>query len=612
MGAGRSGTSASSSGSKKSDAEGKGGTSAGGSSSSGGKSPSGGGTGARGPTGAGGTASHTGAKGPAGASSRSPSPSSPKSGPGGAGGVRNTSQGTRQSQPAARVGSSGGTILSNPSRAAQSMGGLLNSLNRQDRQTVEAGTRFGQKLGTNTAYGISLMDPQRFGGFRAVNPKNPVNFANVPDTVMNKLINTQLAYGKQIPNITAGFALKGHKAKGAHPLGLAFDLQAATPNERFALAEAAKRAGFTHFGTYGPGKTTVHVDARPGTGTWGPSTRSFDTAPELKAALNRAIGPVDWDSVAANIAGQRTVAPGAPPSSLSAALNKDQSRISPSMDMSGYRSPMTGLGGMPTAARPTSSFPGRPEMPGALPAEDRMPSTFPGRPSVPGSYPAARPQSTFPGRPEVAGSFPGAQPQSFPGRPEFPGSFPAEDRQPSALPGRPTVPGAFPSARAPSAFPGRPDYPGSFPAEDRQPSSFPGRPGFLGPGFPAAPQQVAQGIPNQPGRTNPVDTMGAPPAAGERGLFASLGEAVKEAVQAPAKKIGDLANLAWDNINNPDLSFVTPRQPGNPLMGGGDGRGTTGSTNVWTGREPPQAVAQMQQHVEQVLRAYLLQMQNAA
>jgi hypothetical protein len=604
MGAGRSGTSASSSGSKKNDAEGKGGASAGGNSSSGGKSPSGGGTGARGPTGAGGTASHTGAKGPAGAPSRSPSPSSPKSGPGGAGGVRNTSQGTRQSQPAARVGSSGGTILSNPSRAAQSMGGLLNGLNRRDRDVVEAGTRFGNRLGLDTGYGISFMDPTRFSGFRP-----NTNLAQVNPGALTRLVNAQLAFGKPL-QVNAGYALTGHQKKGAHPKGLAIDVQVPTPADRFDFVRAATQAGFTHTGTYGHGLKGVHVDTRPGMGDWGPNLHSTSTPPEQKAAIAEGLRtPANWGSIAANIAGQR-VAPGLAPSLSNAVrtANVDpRARALPQPKPAEIA--MRGI---------TNSFPSRPGVPGAFPAEDRVPSTFPGRPETVGAFPSARPQSTFPGRPEMPGALPAedARPSSFPGRPGLPSGFQSQIAgrpapQPdfvSRVAGRPEFPGSFPASRPTSSFPARPEFAGSFPGEDRVPSSFPSRPEFRG-SFPAAETspQVASTFPGRP------EMPGSFPAAQEKpGLFASLGEAVKEAVQAPAKKIGDLANLAWDNINNPDLSFVTPRQPGNPLMGGGDGRGTTGSTNVWTGREPPQAVAQMQQHVEQVLRAYLLQMQNAA
>lgn len=316
------------------------------------------------------------------------------------------------------------------------------------------------------------------------------------------------------------------------------------------------------------------------------------------------------------------------------------------------------LGGMPslTPARPTvastgfpaedappSVFPGRPETPGSFPAATRPQSTFPARPAYPGSFPAedARP-STFPARPAgVPGQKPARAPVStFPGRPTFPGSFPAEDRQPSTFPARPEVPGSFPAARPQSTFPARPTFPGAFPAAKppRNPASGmsfnPDLPGKMpGPERSRSPfvDGPEDGLLSAMPEDDPMDPVGdydnpprsfvgIPPSGFPRktpapqggGFFAGLGKTLKKVAESgPVKQAKKAAGMVVDNINNPLLGLVRPPGPDNPVLGGGEGRPLRGGDKgnlptQWTGGESPSQVANMQQHVEEVLRGYFV------
>jgi len=186
--------------------------------------------------------------------------------------------------------------------------------------------------------------------------------------------------------------------------------------------------------------------------------------------------------------------------------------------------PMEMAGAFP-AQRPTSNFPGRPgEMQGAFPAEDAQPSTFPGRPmEMAGAFPAARQPSSFPARPEVVGpGFPAedARPSTFPARPAPQPGFE------SMVAGRPEFVGPGFPARPQSTFPARPEFPGALPAEDASPSTFPGRPEFRGPGFPAA-QQVASTFPGRPEFTGPGFPAAQPPqVVGDPSTLTAFGKSI--------------------------------------------------------------------------------------
>jgi hypothetical protein len=294
----------------------------------------------------------------------------------------------------------------------------------------------------------------------------------------------------------------------------------------------------------------------------------------------------------------------------------------PNMDMGGYRSPMAGLSGMPRAlSDPAGGMSFSPGLPGAMPGpsmdmggyQSPMASVggLPGAVSSPGKMqdriapeqaPAPRPSLMGPGlmaSPNVNLDRFRAPPSNFPGRPEMPGSFPAAQQPNMDMSGY-NSPMAFDASRMPRAL--------SNPAGGM--SFNPGMPGMMpGPSRSRSPfvreeaPQVAQNRERALGLEN---YQGQPPAPApqERSLFAGFGETVKKAVQAPITKATDLANTVWDNLSNPLLGAVRPPGPNNPTSRGGQG-GVDKPPIQWTGQEPPQMVAEMQQHVEDVLRSIL-------
>ncbi|HYF36223.1 MAG TPA: hypothetical protein VD994_13095, partial [Prosthecobacter sp.] len=176
-------------------------------------------------------------------------------------------------------------------------------------------------------------------------------------------------------------------------------------------------------------------------------------------------------------------------------------------------------------------------------------------------------------------------------------------------------------SRVQSMVAGRPEFPGAFPAEDASPSTFPGRPEFRGPGFPAAPQMASTfpGRPEFPGAfpaaksyENPARSFAGIPSSGfpqqpatGGGFFAGLGDIVnkgKAAVSGVVDATKPVAQLAWDNLNNPLLGLVRPADPRDPNRTNNADRPVQ-----WTGNEPPEQVAAMQQEVEEVLRGYFVQ-----
>lgn len=417
-------------------------------------------------------------------------------------------------------------------------------------------------------------DPSRFSYGLGMRPNNvSKGLANLG--MMSQLANAQTAFGKPL-QINAAYAATGHAKKGAHPKGLAFDVQVPNTMDRGPFIEAATRAGFTRTGTYGPGLRGVHVDTRPGTGTWGATKKSASTPGWHKDAVaaGKKAGSLDMEAIAAST---RTPTFGRP------------------------STPQTQI-----ASASPSQFPGRPmEMAGAFPAEDRRPTEFPGRPSMPQTFNsqiaarpeptqnfsgmiAARPQpaqnfnSMVAGRPEMPGNvtsqvasrpMPEAPPSNyttdnFPGRPSPPDTFNSQ------IAARPSLPQDFASQIAARPAPpqsfnthvaGRPEFPGSLPAAQPQPTyanparSYAGLPTS---GFP----QAAAG---------PAIAEAQPPAGG--GFFDTIGNTlsgVTDSVTGVIDAAKPLAKTAWDNINHPLVQFAAGlSRPARPNRGLRDQKG---------------------------------------
>jgi hypothetical protein len=130
---------------------------------------------------------------------------------------------------------------------------------------------------------------------------------------------------------------------------------------------------------------------------------------------------------------------------------------------------------------------------------------------------------------------------------------------------------------------------------------------------------IAQGIPNQPGKTGPVEyDIGAL----QQGPLGPVADAMKQysplkgKMAAGAIKMGfepiGTRKMATQGINwaQNQLRSLTgtpspPTQVASNASGQNELRDVQGGQMQWTGQEPPQVVAQMQQHVEEILRAYL-------
>ena len=335
----------------------------------------------------------------------------------------------------------------------------------------------------------------------------------------------------------------------------------------------------------------------------------------------------------------------------SPAFAKDQSRITPDMPMGGYRSPMAGLSGMPPARSNmnmggyVSPMTGTMGMPQALSRMNMGGYQSPmasvgGMPPAPGRMDMGGYQSPMAGVDGLGQAV--AQPGKIQDRiePDVPSPMaafaPPAERNPiggmSFNPAPPRNPvGGMSFNPAPPRNPiGGMSFNPSMPRNPIGGMSFaPGLPGMMpGPSRSRSPAvsgepQIAQGIPNQPGRTGPIGTT-QPDAGG----FAGLGETIEDApapqIAAPAPS-PNLLDRAWDWTKeqvtpSPETQqklrqafdygrFLTPPGPNNPTSRGGQGGG---EPIQWTGREPPEMVAEMQQHVEQVLRAYLFQAPQAA
>ncbi len=89
----------------------------------------------------------------------------------------------------------------------------------------------------------------------------------------------------------------------------------------------------------------------------------------------------------------------------------------------------------------------------------------------------------------------------------------------------------------------------------------------------------------------------APPAAAP-GRLEQAWNWTKEQV-TPSPETQEKLKMAFDWGR-----FLTPPGPNNPTSRGGQG-GVDKPPIQWTGREPPEMVAEMQQHVEEVLRSIL-------
>jgi hypothetical protein len=646
MGAGRSGTSASSSGSKKSDAEGKGGTSAGGSSSSGGKSPSGGGTGARGPTGAGGAASHTGAKGPAGAPSRSPSPSSPKSGPGGAGGVRTTSQGTRQSQPSARVG--GGSILSSPSRVAQSAGVGFRDPRFSDPGVmgVPGGVRgrnqgiMGRTIDVVGAARNRYKDTP-FHGMTTPALSQAIAFGDHLRNLGYGPLNLNSAYRSQalqnaLKAANPAAVARGDIAKNSqHTLGTAFDASVPGMAPSDLVREALAFGGFGRIRGYGP-TGHVHFGTSPvaggGTIVSGRIAGDYDPRGSLSVGSfaadgrNRAPGLSPDDSPTPGLADAVRTAT-VDPRGLMANAPRPKPDNFGSMNMAGYRSPMASVGGMPPS-------PGRMDMAGYQSPMASVGGMPQGRPNMDmggynspmasiGGMPSPKDQARIgaetapPSQPALASQGPGllASPNVNLGRPPTPNMNMQGYNSPMAgvgpLPGTPQTAGM-------SFTPGMPRNPiGGMAFSPGLPGQMSGPNRSRSPFVDDAQQMARYDRPRALGLENYQDepkVSRANPPLGDLGKplepqkSAGLGwrDFVPDTIE---QKIDKAVPMLEKGLNWAHFATETPAHRDARLAQGLNGGG---HNQNWTGREPPQAVAQMQQHVEQVLRAYLLQMQNAA
>jgi hypothetical protein len=491
---------------------------------------------------------------------------------------------------------------------------------------------------------------------------------------MNKLINGQLAYGKQIKSINDSFAPTGHAARGQHPRGLAIDLSATSPAERAGLVRAMTQAGFTGTGTYSNALTNVvHVDARtPKTGpvfgsgplkghmTWGPDTHAKSTPGWHKDAVAAGLAnPTNWGNI---VSGMRGGLP-SPSASLPAAASQkvdprglmaNAPRPKPAevaihglnvarnpfdaqrgvvrqsnMNMAGYSSPMAGLTGMPQA-------PSRMNMAGY-----QSPVTgLGGMPSAPGRMDMAgynSPMAAAPGLP--TGDY---DPLGSMRAPQAPAAArddydPLSSMAPPRAPERPAPP-------SPMAGQGMvdPQMAQSFAKYGRWHTAprAPQPPNMDMAGY-RSPMTGLTGMPPSPGQMNMAGyqspmaaaTGGLPVAqSGNRPRALGLENYQGPRPQEPAissqqpQEDNQFAGLAGIVNKEPmDIrppgppSYIAGPQQPDSLMGRimdsvysqpglapdrSDMAGGEGGQAQWTGREPPQVVADMQQRVEQILRAY--------
>lgn len=303
-------------------------------------------------------------------------------------------------------------------------------------------------------------------------------------------------------------------------------------------------------------------------------------------------------------------------------LNRPQAPT-PNMNMAGYQSPMTGLTGMPE--QPSRQTYGPPTTRSRSPAPEGQFEAF-GAPEPVDQQQLRNPSSgmsfnpSLPTKPAGGMSFTPELPRdpssgmSFtPGLPRNPQSgmsfTPGLPRNPqSGMSFNPSLPrNPIGGMSFNPSLPRNPMSGMSFnPSPPRNPiggmSFTPGLPGQM-------PQDGVATAEPQDDPMDPItDPQPSPPQQGG-GFFAGLGETVKNAVQAPVDKAVEIGKLAWENINHPLLPLLTPPSK-ETLAERARHQATKGDGSdrmMWTGNEPPEQVAAMQQEVEEVLRGYFVQ-----
>ncbi len=609
------------------------------------------------------------------------------------------------------------------------IGGLLGGRAPTRQSSVDAlGPYTGSYL-TATPRTQPFRDPTRFSYARGSVPNADALANALSPRGLSMLANLETAMnlGRPMP-ITSGYRSPEYnrqiyEARGQTPTDSehsrhkAVDLGLTDRTEQRRALELAKDMGFTGLGNYKDANLGVHIDV-------GPMSKQVPGTPRgwggigLDVARNYNAQEPAMGAIAAQTRTPTFGSPQLTNAQIAAPSPKIQDRLSPNMDMAGYRSPMSGLTGMPQAPGLQDAVQGRsansmgpggyggfPTSPpgsgmGFTPGLPRdglgSPSAYGGGPGPGGIVQGGRRDfNTIAGMGNPSGNFggpgfAGLQQDAFNSR-----GIPGQG-SPSAYGGGPGFAGldqnAFDNSRgtrqmaSANAATGQDGY-GGFPTSPPGPGMAfnPGMPGQMpGPSRSRSPYvsgdpQIAGGIPNQPGREayaldaqrrqwapgitepkvanvaapgEPMDlnppaphNYGKKPGAPAPGIIGpspymnprySFGvpgrpkgtlrsSVAPRGVQTAMTTALGLAGLPGAGLITDGLQALGARarqgrvgnNPGGPYTEGADHSGDyaggsgardsipgNGEGGQWTGTEPPQAVAQMQQHVEQVLASY--------